>query len=662
MSQYVQGDSNFNITSVKSGNNSIRLESGGNTKTYKSIPVTTHSSFYTREQSTIFSSGYIIGTNKTGMDNSADLRVFVGNYADVNAECIDVTNSVTITKNSAFSEITIKNFPDSVKTKYSQPVVILAKVKTTPTTVKLTQTLTGMESDTTGDTLPINEDFTINLSTVVPTDEWGNPIDGATKPPIQKVTSTVGTVSIDHEAGTATITGNATKDVEIVGIAKNVIVYTNNGTFENCSCNYANGETFDTNKPVEVTANTGYYFSGTYYVIYPDNDSLSPVQFTVSQDKTKLTYTPDDATAGKDLYLSSTYNAVELPAHYVYFSDSALGTASFVHCSCNYANGEKLKADKVVTITADPGYFFQTDFEYAFDDVGTVTRQFTKSADGSTLTIPTPPDADVKLFQNYEAIAKITSISGFVNLYSPTADELQALSKERFYTLSAENIVDYGQFITAVYVCPLEIPAENLGDKGTINLGKFNATTKATLLKNYRSNVPCGTISVPAKYNNVYDYINTTCTLYIPFFAPIVLQNDFVIGQTVTVDLVIDWYSGTASYNVSSTFNNAIFASGTANIVTQIPFIQKQNNTVVNQISNVANYTVDTARIEVTRNKPYTATGSIFGKPVIEFVTIGDLSGYAEFSNVELIGNATETEKKSIESLLKSGVFINGNT
>lgn len=655
MSQYVQGDSNFKITSVKAGNNAIRLESGGSTKTYKSINVTTKSSFWTRDQSTIFSSGYIIGTDQTGMNNSADLRVFVGNYGDVNAECIDVTDSVTITKDWAFFEITIKNFPDSVKSVYAQPVVILAKVKTTPTTVKLTQTLTGMESDKTGDTLPINEDFTITLSTIVP-------IDGATKPPIQKVTSTVGTVSIDREAGTATITGNATKDVEIVGIAKNVFVYTNNGTFENCSCNYTNGETFDTNKPVEVTANTGYYFRGTYYVIFPDNDSLSPVQFTISQDKTKLTYTPDDSTAGKDLYLSSRYKAVELPAHYVYLSDSALGTASFVHCSCNYANGEKLKADKVVTITADHGYFFQTDFEYAFDDMGTVTRQFTKSADGSTLTIPTPPDADVKLFQNYEAIEKIASISGFVNLYSPTADELQALSKERFYTLSAENIVDYGQFITAVYVCPLEIPAENLGDKGTINLGKFNATTKATLLKNYRSNVPCGTISVPTKYNNVYDYINTTCTLYIPFFAPIVLQNDFVIGQTVTVDLVIDWYSGTASYNVSSTFNNAIFASGTANIVTQIPFIQKQNNTVVNQISNVANYTVDTARIEVTRNKPYTATGSIFGKPVIEFVTIGDLSGYAEFSNVELIGNATETEKKSIESLLKSGVFINGNT
>lgn len=569
MSQYVQGDSNFKITSVKAGNNAIRLESGGSTKTFTSIPVTTTSSFWTRDQSTIFSSGYIIVTDQTGMNNSADLRVFVGNYGDVNAECIDVTDSVTITKDWSFFEITIKNFPDSVKSIYAQPVVILAKVKTTPTTVKLTQTLTGMESDKTGDTLPINEDFTINLSTVVPVDEWGNPIDGATKPPIQKVTSTVGTVSIDYEAGTATITGNATKDVEIVGIAKNVIVY---------------------------------------------------------------------------------------------FSDSALGTASFVNCSCNYTNGEKLKADKVITITADPGYFFQTDFEYAFDDVGTVTRQFTKSADGSTLTIPTPPDADVKLFQRYEAITKIASISEFVNLYSPTADELQALSKERFYTLSAENTVDYGQFITAVYVCPLEIPAENLGDKGTINLGKFNATTKATLLKNYRSNVPCGTISVPAKYNNVYDYINTTCTLYIPFFAPIVLQNDFVIGQTVTVDLVIDWYSGTASYNVSSTFNNAIFASSTANIVTQIPFIQKQNNTVVNQISNVANYTVDTARIEVTRNKPYHATGSIFGKPVIEFVTIGDLSGYAEFSNVELIGNATETEKKSIESLLKSGVFINGNT
>ena len=77
MSQYVQGDSNFKITSAKAANNAITLESGGSTKTYTSIPVTTHSSFWTREQSTIFSSGYIIGTDQTGMNNSADLRVFV---------------------------------------------------------------------------------------------------------------------------------------------------------------------------------------------------------------------------------------------------------------------------------------------------------------------------------------------------------------------------------------------------------------------------------------------------------------------------------------------------------------------------------------------------------------------------------------------------------
>lgn len=75
MSQYVQGDSNFRITSVKSGNNSITLSEGGSTKTYKSINVSTQSSFYTRDQSTIFNSGYIIGTNQTGMNNSADLRV-----------------------------------------------------------------------------------------------------------------------------------------------------------------------------------------------------------------------------------------------------------------------------------------------------------------------------------------------------------------------------------------------------------------------------------------------------------------------------------------------------------------------------------------------------------------------------------------------------------
>ena len=660
MSQYVQTNiSDFFLDGVKSANNVVFLRSGGQDKDFTSIPYSTNKSFYTHDQSTLFSTGYVITTNSKSLEK--DLRIFVGNYSTPSDPATEITSDVKFSKNYTSNELTITNIPDSVKSLYDNPVLIIAVIASTPTTVKLTQTLTGMTSDTTTTTLPINDDFTIKLTAETPTDEWGNPLDDATPLPIQSVTSTVGTVSIDKEAGTATITGNATADVEIVGIAKNVYVYTKNGNFTNCSCNYTDGETLNVNKPVTITADSGYYFSDTYYVLYPDNDTGSPVQFNISADKTKLSYTPDDSALGKDLYITSRYSAVELPPHYVYLSDSSLGTASFEHCSCNYTDGEKFKTDKVVTITADPGYFFQTDFEYSFEDIGTVTRQFTKSADGSTLTIPNPPDADIHLFQAYTAIEKIESISGFVNLYSPTAEELQALSKERFYSLSAENVVDYGQFITAVYICPLEIPSDNLGDKGTINLGKFTATTKSTLLKNYRSNVPCGTITVPAKYKNVYDFINTTCTLYLPFFVPIVIQNDFVIGQTVSVDLVIDWYSGTASYNISSTFNNAIFASGTANIVTQIPFIQKQNNTVVNQISNVSNYPVDTARIEVTRNKPYNANDSIFGKPVIEFVTIGDLSGYAEFDRVELTGNATADEKQDIESLLKSGVFINVN-
>lgn len=653
MSLYVQGDSNFYITSAVSGNRSVTLNSGGNNKTYSSIPVTTTNSYYTREQSTIFSSGFIIGTNQTGMNNSFDLRVFVGDYSTPSTECVDVTDSVTITRDFSFFEITIKNFPDDVQSKFSQPVVILAKVTVKPTTVKLTQTLTGMTSSETGSTLPIDKEFTINL--LADYDEDYSPL------PIQKVTSNIGTVTIDNVGGTATITGTATADVEIVGVAKHTKIYTKNGKFGNCSCNYSDGENLDANKPVIVTANTGYYFSGSYYPIYPDNDSFSAVSFTVSADKLTLTYTVDTSTAGKDLYLSSNYNAVELPAHYLYTTGSQ-GTAVFENCSCNYTNGEKLKSDKIVTITANPGYFFSENFDYYFQDIGDRFVDFTKSADGSTLTIPTPPDADIFLYTTYKAIKKVESIGGFVNLYTPTNEELNTLSKERFYSLSAENVIDYGQFITNLYICPIEIPENLKGDKSGVNLGKYTATTKATLLKNYRSTVPCGTITVPAKYNNVYDYINTTCTLFMPFFTPLVIPTDYVVGQTITIDFVIDWYSGTLYYNVSSTFNNAIFASGTTNFVTQIPFIQKQNNSIVNQLSTVANYAISKARIEITRNKPYNAENSIFGKPVIEFVTIGDLSGYAEFSDVEIIGNATEQEKQDIENLLKQGVFINGNS
>lgn len=197
-----------------------------------------------------------------------------------------------------------------------------------------------------------------------------------------------------------------------------------------------------------------------------------------------------------------------------------------------------------------------------------------------------------------------------------------------------------------------------MGDKSTIILGNYDSNVESTLLNNYSCEIDLGTITVEEKYNNVYDYLNTTCTLRLPFFNPIIIDTDNVIGKTITIKLVIDFYSGNVTVNIYSTFTNSIIESQTTNIVTQIPFIQKQNNSIVNQLSNVYKNLIDTAQIEVFRNVPY-YTNSIFGKNTIDYDLISNVTGYCEISDIDLTTTATNEEKEQIKTLLKQGVFIN---
>lgn len=345
--------------------------------------------------------------------------------------------------------------------------------------------------------------------------------------------------------------------------------------------------------------------------------------------------------------------------------DKVYITGTFENCSCNYSDGEDYDSTKELKITANEGYIFEGLYEVK---VGPLRYQMAKNDTNTILTIApgtvvTPGD-DITLFDDYIASKPVEKIGTFVHLYNPSEDILTELSKVRFVqdTETAQS-VDYGQFITSLYIFPLQIPSELIGDSAPIILGNYDSNVNCPTILNYHFDIDLGEITVPAKYNNVYDFLDTICTLYIPFFPPMVLDADFVIGQTLKIVLSVDLYSGNVTYNVYSSYNgDKSFESSNTSIAVQIPFIQKSVNSLVNQLSTVYKWVTDTARIEVTRNKPYFAEGSVFGKPVVEYAEIGSISGYAEFSNVDLTCSATNDEKEEIISILESGVFVNGNS
>ena len=414
---------------------------------------------------------------------------------------------------------------------------------------------------------------------------------------------------------------------------------TNNNT--NCVCNSEIKTEYEKNENItlEFTANDGYAFKGNNVSL--TTGALNNASVTYSDDRKTLTLT---GVIIGNLIVNVTADTV--------YTVSITGTLK--NCTCNYSDGEVITDDKSnIILTANNGYEFDGNFSYKY---GATTSFFNDSIDKTTLTTSISDGYNYTLNDEYIAVKKVEKIGEFTRLYNPVESELTQLAKVRF-----QNDVDMGQYITALFKIPFEIPTDLITEeKRNIVLGTLNTNVTANGLTTYNMVVDVGTITVPEKYENVYDYIDTECVLHLPYFDKIYLSNEFVIGQTLRIEYIIDLYSGNATCNIYSSFTGGIVESTNGVISCNIPFVQKTNNSVVGLISNINKNIIDTAYIEVIRNKPYNVE-TVFGAETIDFGVIGDYTGYIEVSDVVLNSSATNEEKNEITDLLKEGVTINEN-
>lgn len=623
----------------------------------------------------------------------------------------DVTRILPRPDNMDESIKTAWETPNSIDDSYTGCCWLITYGGSTPVVkYTVTETLSHMSSDAPAE-VEENAEFTFTYN-VEPGFE------------IQSLTSNIGTVNIATNKKSATITGTATGNIEINGVAvEEVTSYTVTENLTHIIASDSNPTTVNKNASFTLS-----YTAESGYIITSLTSTVGDVTFNVDHSSATVTgvATADIIVTGEATYQPKTFNVVvEKDAHIIadpsnpetitegssytfrFTSESGwlisrctsnYGTANiaedkksatvvynnvsatlrivltsieeiipkvvitgtFENASCNYTNGEVISAEKNIIITATSGYEFKNTYHY--EDNG-YTYDLVKNLEKTTLTIDTTQItglSDITLNDNYIATLPVETIGGFCNLYKVTEKELSQLSKVRFQKDTTSNtVIDYGSSITQLYIIPLNLPAEIIGDKSHIILGSFDSQVESTLLNTYTVDYDMGSISVPAKYNNAYDFINTTCTLRVPFFNAVALDPENVVGHTISIKFTLDLYSGNVTMNVMSDFTGGIIYSATANIVTQIPFIQKQNNSVVNQLSNVFKYVIATPVIEVVRNIPYQADNSTFGRETVQVAKLNTVHGYCEVDNVNLVTLATNDEKDSIISLLKEGVFIN---
>ena len=448
---------------------------------------------------------------------------------------------------------------------------------------------------------------------------------------IDSLTSNIGTVTIADNKKSAVLAGNATGNIVVEGVATARQSYTYTETLQNIVSDgaesYNAGDTFT----IHYTANDGCLI-----------DSLTSNIGTV-------TIAGDKRTA--ILAGNATGNiVVEGVATTEY--GTILITGSFVHCSCNYSDGETISPSKPrLEIVADDGFIFLNVFKYK--QAG-VTKYLNKSDDNKMLY----KDLDTRglnLNDVYTAVTAPKTMTSFVHLYKTNDNELSALAKARFKDVSG-NTVDYGQYISALYRIPVDL-SNITGDTSNIMLGQYDSMVASTLLNQYLLDIDGGTINIPEKFNNAYDYLNTECILHLPFLDEINLPPHYVVNQTINIKYKLDLYSGTLTASIYSSYLNSIVANISGIIVTNIPFIQKQTDNVVNSLTSVFTNLIPTAFMEVTRNIPYDSI-NVFGKECVDFDMIGNKTGYLKCDNVSLVSKATKNEKDEIMSLLKDGIIL----
>lgn len=343
---------------------------------------------------------------------------------------------------------------------------------------------------------------------------------------------------------------------------------------------------------------------------------------------------------------------------------------NFVNCVCNYENGEEYSSEKPFEIVGINGSVFEGTFNYRLrDEYETLVYGFIN--EGNRLIPDFSPYGvesswieggrnAIFLHDTYIAIGGEVPVetNEFTNIYLTSNAELSELSKVRYVNID-ERLQDFGTFIVSLYKLPFILPPEIVVETKTdIMLGNNKVNVKSSLVNTDKLIIDFGDIEVAEKYHNIYDFINTSCILHLPYFDNIYIDVEYVVGQTINVKYVIDLYSGECSVNIYSSFLGDIMETRQNNIVQSIPFIQSNYNSVVGGLSSANKNLIEKPFIEVVRNIPYNKSSNVFGNNVIEYGKIEDYQGYLQCDKIVLETNATNQEQEEIKNILRNGVFI----
>lgn len=308
-------------------------------------------------------------------------------------------------------------------------------------------------------------------------------------------------------------------------------------------------------------------------------------------------------------------------------------------------------------LRSNEGFLFKTFPTWA---MGSDTGQFALSAsDKTTASIRWNLYPYITISDNLSIQANATLSAslkyGFVSIHNPTYDEVDELSKKRFYSVTQSEMLDLSQYIISFRKLYVDIPqiAREL-----VYFGKYNTNVSSNIITTNFIETDCGTITIDEYNENSLDYNGVEIELYLPFVGGVSLNANQVYGKQLHLVYRTNPLNGDCIAILFS--DNIQIAYSQGNVSFDVPINFKYGNLNNYGTNDNALYMAELQPyIEIKTNRQYQNMNSRLLNNNL-WVQISDCSGYVEFDNIELrpINKTNKDEYDEIISLLQNGIIV----
>ena len=282
----------------------------------------------------------------------------------------------------------------------------------------------------------------------------------------------------------------------------------------------------------------------------------------------------------------------------------------------------------------------ETDSDYTISEITPTLEVKTIPEEPETPDTPTEPDSG-NLFNIYNITKQ-----NFIDLMG--IDSID----ESFTPIDNSYIIDF-------YNLPFNIDEIIHNTPTSIKYGKYDSKVQAKPVLKDKIKVDLGTIEIPLKYDNSYDYNVNQVLLYLPLTEPVELDYKYIINSKINISYEIDLNNHKTNLIIkSSILNNDIAYITNIDIIDSLLLINsKKERTDYKTRTTVYNH-IKTPYIQIIRNTPYEKDSYYSSVTGQEQVVFKNLTGYNELIDIDLKFKCNNLEKQELKNILKSGFKI----